>query len=302
MTDKPDFMADPNKAARAQGASEADLSEGTDGNGAPAPKEAPKNKAEAEAQAKLEAGEVTPTPEEAAAEAAEAEAAAATEAEEKAAKDKADADAEAENKPLDNSVWGSTGDEVGDSVLELIQNAGISTDEAKSLMFDAIRAGDINQIDVAALEAKVGKAKATLIMAGTRDFITRSADKAKTIVAEVHKTVGGEDNWSVITAWAKTNVPEAETAEYNEMIDAGGAKARFAASELAARFNGDAKNTTLNADTTEIIGDGVAPPKTESLTRGQYVERMKVAHDTGATPAAIQSIKDARARGRAKGI
>lgn len=295
-------MADDNttpedKAAAAQGAGASDLDPATQGGGNPAPAEPPKNKAEADAAEAAKAGEKEPTAEEKAA--AEAKAKEEAEAAEKA---KAEDDKEAENKPLDNDVWGTTGDEVGDSVLTLMQNSGMTTEDAKSLMYDAVVDGDVTKIDRATLEAKVGKEKATLILAGTENFINRSKAKAETIVAEVHTTVGGKENWDAVTTWAKENLPDSDLAEYRDMIDAGGAKARFAASELAARYNGDSKNTTLQSDTAEIVGDSKANTGGEKLTKAQYVEKIGAAYDRGASEAEINQIKAARARGRAAGI
>lgn len=225
---------------------------------------------------------------------------------EKEAADKAaaeQAEAEAETKPLDTSVWGSTGNEVGDSVLELLQNSGMQPTDAKAILFDAVQAGDPTKIDRDALIEKVGKAKATLILAGVENYVSQTKATAQTILTAVHEATGGEQNWNTIRDWAVKNVPEAERAEYRDMIDAGGAKARFAAAELASRYNADPKNTTLTtAKTTEIIGDGKPNPTTRATTRAQYVEELDAAHKRGATPAEIAEINNARAAGRAKGI
>lgn len=292
MTDKPDFMADPNKAVSAQGADDVDIDPAVDGGGNPAPPEPPKSKAEAEArEGKEDKGD-------------KADDAAADSDDDAENADNPDdnPDDDAKDKPLDTDVWGTTGDEVGDSVLSLLQNSGMTTEDAKSLMYDAVMEGDVTKIDREALEAKVGKANATLILAGTENFITRSKAKAETIVQEVHTAVGGKDNWDAVTTWANENVPEGELAEYREMIDAGGAKARFAAKELADRYNGDSNNTTLNSDNGEIAGDSKANTSGEKMTKAQYVAALEKAYDSGATEAEIKAIKAARARGRAAGI
>lgn len=299
MADENDTQTPEDKAAAAQGAGAADLDEAQGGGGNPAPADPPKNKAEADAlEGKDDAKDD------------DAENDDKTGDDEDKAKsddasddDDASKEDEAEDKPLDTDVWGTTGDEVGDSVLTLLQNSGMTTDDAKSLMYDAVKDGDVTKIDREALEAKVGKEKATLILAGAENFITRSKAKAETILTEVHTTVGGKDNWDAVTTWAKENVSEGDLAEYREMIDAGGAKARFAASELAARYNDDSNNTTLStSETTEIVGDGKANTSGEKLTKTQYVEKLGAAYDRGASEAEIAEIKAARARGRAAGI
>lgn len=207
-----------------------------------------------------------------------------------------------EDKALDTDVWGTTGDEVGDAALTLIQNAGLTTDEAKAFLFDAVTEGDITKVDKDALTEKVGKDKATLILAGVENYVARSKAKAETIVQECHTAVGGEDNWNAVTTWAKENVSSEDMADYVDLIDAGGAKARFAAQELAARYNGDAKNTTLNADTAEIVGDSKAQTSARAISKAAYVAELEAAHASGASEAVINEINAARARGRAKGI
>lgn len=290
-------MADENtpvedNAGAAQGATEADMDPATQGGGNPAPAEPPKNKAEADAAQKAE-----DTPEDT----KEGE----TPEDDAADPDKQEDDDTSENdddKPLDQDVWGTTGDEVGDNVLALLQNSGLSVDDAKSLMYDAVQGGDVTKIDRAALEARVGKRNASLIMAGTENFIHRNTKKAETILNEVHTSVGGKDNWDAVTSWARESLSEAELTGYRELIDAGGAKARFAAQDLANRFNGDSKNTTLNTSDAEITGDSRAASQSTALTKAQYIEAMTAADKRGATPTEIAEIRAARQRGRAKGI
>jgi hypothetical protein len=284
MTDTP-----VDKAVAVAGAGPEDLDPATTGGGNPAPAE-PINKAPV----------VEPTPEEK--EAAEAEEAAKAAADKEAA-DKAAAEAEtADDTPLDTDVWGSTGDEVGDSVMELLQNGGLSVEDAKALMYDAIQAGDATKIDKDALIEKVGKARATLILAGTRDFIATSKARNETILKDVYDTAGGKENWDSITGWAKTNVAEAELAQYRTMIDAGGAQARFATQELAGLYNADAANTTLDANTGEILGDAKPAPTGRTLTKLEYVDELGKAYDRGASETVINEIKAARARGRNAGV
>jgi hypothetical protein len=284
MDDEADTKAVADKAGAAVGAGPQDNDETSSGQ-APNPPPPPSNEPPPKQQ----------TPEE--------KAAADKAAADKAAADKAAADAAAaENKPLDKSVWGTTNDEVGDSVLTLLQNSGLTVDEAKAMMFDAVQAGDVTKLDRAALAEKVGKEKATLILAGAENFITRSAAKAATIVKEVHNTVGGEANWSAITGWATKNVAEGDLATYRSMIDAGGAQARFAASELKALYNADSKNTTLGAANAELKGDSGSPQQGRQLTKAQYVAELEAAHRGNPSPAVINEINAARARGRAAGI
>lgn len=208
-----------------------------------------------------------------------------------------------EDAELDAEVWGTTGDEVGDSALALMQNSGMTPEDAKAILYDAVQAGDPSKIDRDSLIEKVGKAKANLILAGAENFIRRSQDRVATITQEVHGAVGGKDNWTAVQAWAQANVPKAELTEYARMIDAGGAQARFAASELAGKYNGDEKNTTLNANRAVITPDNKAAPSGKATTRAEYYAALEAAHKFG-TPSeeTLREINAARARGRANGI
>lgn len=210
-------------------------------------------------------------------------------------------DEQQDEPALDTDKWGTTGDEVGDSVLALLQNADLTVDDAKSLMYDAMQAGDVTKIDKAALEAKVGKNKAALILAGAENFVARNAARTQSVIKEVHGTVGGEDNWNTIKTWANENLSADEIADYVELVNEGGRKARFAAQEMLAAYNASDKNTTLNT-TQEVTPDAAAPQTTRSISKAAYFEELSKAHRTGAKPAVIAEIQQARQRGRAAGI
>lgn len=276
-------MTEPvvDKALTAQGASVADSDAGAiDTTGAPAPAPEPNTPP-------VKADEpVVKTAEETAAETAAAEAVAA---------------AEAENAELDTDAWGTTGDEVGDSVLTLLQNSGVSVEDAKALMFDAMKAGDVSKVDKAALVEKVGAAKANLILAGAENFVTRATTAAQTILTEVIGAVGGEENWKAVSGWAAKTFSADQIAEYKTLIDNGGAQARFAAQEMTAKYNADTKNTTLDAGKAEITPDAKTNTSARSITRAVYAAEMSKANATGNT-AAMAEIQQARERGRSAGI
>ncbi len=220
------------------------------------------------------------------------------------AKAEADAQAARENDPLDTDVWGTTGDDVADSVLTTLQNAGVEPDEAKVLLWDAVKDGDLSKVDVAALKEKIGDAKATLVMAGVTSFIEKQSARNAAIIKDIESVSGGEENWTKMAAWGKANLPEADLTEYRTMIDKGGAQARFAAGEIARAYNADAKNTTLVVSTVTpaVEGDSGAGQSARSTSRAEYVAELDAAHRGSPTEAALQEITAARHRGRAKGM
>jgi len=228
-------------------------------------------------------------------------------AETKATKEKEAEAAQAEKdlEPLDEGVWGSTGDDVADSVLTTLQNAGVTPDEAKLLLWDAVKEGDLTKVDIPALKEKIGDAKATLVMAGVTSFVEKQSTRNAAIIEDIKNVSGGDENWKLMAAWGKDNLPEADLTEYRTMIDRGGPQARYAAGQIAAAYNADPGNTTLDTagGTAPVVeGDGGAGPSARATSRAEYVAELDAAHLGNPTEAALQAITAARHRGRAQGI
>ena len=201
---------------------------------------------------------------------------------------------------LDTTVWGSTGSEVGNSTLALLQDAGVDTDTAKALLYDAVQAGDITQIDAAALEAAVGKSRATLVMTGVKGYIAENNERVAETNKAVYEASGGEENWKTMIDWAKTN--SVDLTEYAPLIDAGGAQARFAVSEIQARFNGDVKNTPLTANVIpRAEPSAIAAPAVQALTKAQYLPAIEAAYKSG-DQRKIDQVNQARQLGRKQGL
>lgn len=279
-------MADENNAPAKQGATPEDVSEHYSAQGNPAP-EAPPSKKPEEPKKEDEKP------------AAEAEEESPPSVEQSG--DEADEGPDV-NAPLDEEVWGSTGNEAGDSVLTVLQNSGIDPEDAKALMYDAMLEGKPENIDRAALAEKIGEANANLVMIGVRQFLADSTAKAEAINTTVYDAVGGQENWDAVTTWAREAVDEADLQTYRSMIDAGGVQAKLAAQDLLGKYNAADTNTTLDIPANkELAGDSLAVQSGRSLNKAEYYAEMSAANKRGATPAEIQEIKDARARGRAQG-
>lgn len=217
--------------------------------------------------------------------------------------DKSDDNTDDDNKSddLDTETWGDTGDEVGNSVLKVLQDSGISVEDARGLLEEAVLEGDASKIDKEALIEKVGKANANLIVAGIENVITRREAHVQGVITEIHKVAGDKDTWDKVASWVQKNVSEADRDKYAALIDQGGPSARFAAQELIGLYNADPKNTSVGEKET-IEGDGVAPDSGEALTKTQYFEKLEAAYNRNATQAEIRQIQLARQRGRKRGI
>ena len=203
---------------------------------------------------------------------------------------------------LDTDVWGDSGSEVGNSVLGMLQDSGVSTEDAKALMYDAIQAGDVSMIDQAALADKVGKNAAAIILSGTKSFIAENAAKNEVAIKEVHTAAGGKDNWDAVATWASGSLPESELAEYRPMIDKGGASARFAVSEIMAAYNNAPANSSIVTNTPRVEATSTSPPARTAMSRAEYVAALDKAHRKGASNKEIATIQAARMIGRKQGL
>ncbi len=207
-----------------------------------------------------------------------------------------------ESPKFDESVWGTTGSEVGDSVLRLLNDGGVDPDQAKSLMYDAILAGKPEDIDRDALVEKVGKARATLIMAGVNNFVTAQANAQAAQVAAVHEAAGSKENWETMLPWVNS-LPAKQAEEYSALIDQGGLQARLAVRDLVGKYNADPKTKSLAA--TEIVGDASAGAKgrVDGISHSEYGRQLLILNKRNiATPAALADLKARRAAGKKAGI
>ena len=205
-------------------------------------------------------------------------------------------------EPEGAEAWGDTGSEAGNDVLGMLQESGISTADAKALLFEAVQTGDMTKIDRAGLEEKVGKHAANIILRGTEAFVKEQKIKVDAIIADVHTAAGGSEQWGKVSSWASKNVPEADLAEYRPMIDKGGAAARFAVAEIVGRYNADANNTTITINNPRAEATSVSPPASTATTRAEYVAALEKAHRRGASPKEIAAIQAQRNAGRKQGI
>lgn len=206
---------------------------------------------------------------------------------------------------LDTDTWGDTGDEVGNSVLFELQSSGISTEDAQAALLDAVADGDATKIDVALLESKVGKSKATVIRKLAESFIADRQSLITDTVNRVHKSVGGEDNWNTVVTWANKNMDSTELQELSTMMDRGGKQAEYAAREFLVAYNNDSNNTTLDTSGGAIEGDAASGAKADGITHVQSFEQRDKAYRTLSGKALdneLAKIEAARARGRKQGI
>lgn len=208
-----------------------------------------------------------------------------------------------EPKQLDGDVWGSTGSEVGDTVLLKLQESGITPDKAKALLYDAVKAGDPSKIDKDALVKELGEASANIVLTGIDNFIKENAAANEAVLKAVHEAVGGEKNWDTLRDWAKANLKPEEITEYIDLIDQGGLAARMAAKDLNERYE-KAGNTSLK-QAEQIIPNANQQQQQSDLkplTAKDYFAACEKAQRDGTYETVRSKLLAARNLGKQKGI
>lgn len=284
-------MAGEAEALAAVGAGKEHLSDGqTSGAGAPKAPVIPNNP-------NGSGDGVVPKEDEAAKAAAAAKA---KEAEEAAA----DEDEGKEDEPV--VQYEDWDDPSAQAAVDLLKEAGVSPMEARGIFEKAIESGDLRDINVKELEAKVGKTKALLIMNGVRDYHQRTTEQHTKTVNEVKQVFGGDQGWATVREWAQAREKvdpsfKKELDGIREDLDKGGRAAKAAAKDLLALYNGS-PNTKGLGNGKQVKGEGKAQPAAGPLSRADYVAELKKAHASGASQSVISQLDARRRAGRAAGI
>lgn len=203
--------------------------------------------------------------------------------------------------PLDKDVWGDVGTDSGNAALTVLQNSGLSPEDAKAILWDAAQNQDASLVDHKALVEKVGEAAASIIETGLSNHITESKAHVAVVTKEVHGAAGGEANWNKVVEWAnKGGISQEQLSEYAPMIDKGGAAARFATSEMLGHYNQDDGNTTIQG-AGRIEGAPSAAPRSKSLTCAEFMAKSEDYHAGKIDAAEYKQASDARERGRKQG-
>lgn len=141
--------------------------------------------------------------------------------------------------PADTSPvqYDPTGDAGLDLALEYVGNLGFGPEHAA---IAAAEGGDFGPLE-AALKALGEKGKGfEKYLALAKQAVTGKVEAAKARLAKdqdmVHKTVGGEENWKAISAWARENAEPQEVEQVNAALKAGGIAAKAMALYLHTKF------------------------------------------------------------------
>lgn len=191
--------------------------------------------------------------------------------------------------------------EAGQAVIDLLKEAEVSPAEANSYFQDAIESGDLSKVNWAALEKKLGPAKAKLAKAGIQSYYNEVYVAQQQTVSAVYEVAGGEDNWKAIRDWAQSEEKTdpafaAKVREYRKALDIGGFAAVAAVRELKEAYT--ASPNTKGLDNKTIVkGDKVAEPVGGPLSKAEYLKLRNEAERNGASEKEIAVLAARRKAG-----
>lgn len=194
----------------------------------------------------------------------------------------------------------------GQAAIDMLKNAGVGPNEANAFFAEAIQNNDIQLVDWAGLEARVGKSAAHLIKVGVESYYTEMQQRTTATVEATYDIFGGKDNFEVVKQWAKTlestdKAFASDLSAIRDMLNEGGAKAKAGARELLRLYNADTKTKGLD-NKKLVVGDSTGTVVGTPLSRAQYLEEIKKAHDSKAPQHVIAAIQQRRKAGMAAGL
>lgn len=174
----------------------------------------------------------------------------------------------------------NTGDPILDAAENLLKEAGVTEEESNTWFDKVLESNNIEDLDIKAIEDKLGKDKATLVIKAIKESYINDQRVAEVKVNATYDATGGKENFETIKDWVVAT-SEAdpkfanEMQEYADMINLGPKAAKMAGKAMLDAYNADPNNRTLG--TQVVNGDGVPKDMNESLNRAEYLENMKVA-------------------------
>ena len=124
----------------------------------------------------------------------------------------------------------------GDGLASVLEEVGIDPQEISNRFTES---GEINDDDYAKLgEAGFSKQVIDTYLDGLRNGGATGEDIASAQIQGIKDSVGGDDNYSKMVAWAVDNLPANEVNEFNSLTETGNATAiKFAVQGLYSQYN-----------------------------------------------------------------
>ena len=124
----------------------------------------------------------------------------------------------------------------GDGLASVLEEVGIDPQEISSRFTET---GEINDDDYTKLgEAGFSRQVIDTYLDGLRNGGVTGEDIASAQIQGIKDSVGGDDNYSKMVAWAVDNLPANEVNEFNSLTETGNATAiKFAVQGLYSQYN-----------------------------------------------------------------
>ena len=145
----------------------------------------------------------------------------------------------------------------GDGLASVLEEVGIDPQEISNRFAET---GEINDDDYTKLgEAGFSKQVIDTYLDGLRNGGVTGEDIASAQIQGIKDSVGGDDNYSKMVAWAVDNLPANEVNEFNSLTETGNATAiKFAVQGLYSQYN-NAMGVEPNLVTGRASQSGPAP-------------------------------------------
>jgi len=145
----------------------------------------------------------------------------------------------------------------GDGLASVLEEVGIDPQEISNRFTET---GEINDDDYTKLgEAGFSKQVIDTYLDGLRNGGVTGEDIASAQIQGIKDSVGGDDNYSKMVAWAVDNLPANEVNEFNSLTETGNATAiKFAVQGLYSQYN-NAMGVEPNLVTGRASQSGPAP-------------------------------------------
>lgn len=145
----------------------------------------------------------------------------------------------------------------GDGLASVLEEVGIDPQEISNRFTET---GEINDDDYAKLgEAGFSRQVIDTYLDGLRNGGVTGEDIASAQIQGIKDSVGGDDNYSKMVAWAVDNLPANEVNEFNSLTETGNATAiKFAVQGLYSQYN-NAMGVEPNLVTGRASQGGPAP-------------------------------------------
>lgn len=174
------------------------------------------------------------------------------------------------------------GHPAADAAVEMIREAGVTPEQATAWFKEAAASQDLSKIDLAAMEAAMGKSKAAVVQSAVKEFLGETIATRNEAVNAAYNAVGGKEAFETARDYAKNSKDPAvqkQLAVLLPMFELGAGAAAIAARELKTLYEAGPNNSALSNSVAH--GDSLDNSGGETIGKRDYYEQITAAHKKG---------------------